>query len=157
MKILSLTIVILFTVLSVGCTKDVTSTSTSNQTVTENQTESATQNSTVSNSSSFQTLEHKTQGKLNVITENGTTYLQFDQSFQTDSGPDLVVVLHRGDVPSNSLQQKDYVSVARLEKIKGSQRYTVPKNLNLANFKSVGIWCRQFNVTFGYASLPASV
>ncbi|MDY6898910.1 MAG: DM13 domain-containing protein, partial [Cyanobacteriota bacterium] len=29
----------------------------------------------------------------------------------------------------------------------------IPENVNLADYKSVGIWCEEFNATFGYASL----
>ncbi|WP_353931753.1 DM13 domain-containing protein [Okeanomitos corallinicola TIOX110] len=157
MKFPHLAIFTLVTLLTVSCAKEVTSTPANNQTTTENQTESLTTvAAAVGKSTNFQTLEHKTQGKLTVTNENGTNYLQFDQSFKTDNGPDLFVVLYRGDVPPESgIKEKDYISVAALQKIKGSQRYALPQNVKLANFKSVAIWCRKFNATFGYASLPA--
>ncbi|MEO0844734.1 MAG: DM13 domain-containing protein, partial [Cyanobacteria bacterium J06643_5] len=28
--------------------------------------------------------------------------------------------------------------------------------VNLANYKSVGIWCEEFNATFGFASLKSA-
>ncbi len=31
--------------------------------------------------------------------------------------------------------------------------YEIPDDLELEDVQSVGIWCRQFNVTFGYAAL----
>nr|WP_198648332.1 DM13 domain-containing protein [Cyanothece sp. BG0011] len=33
----------------------------------------------------------------------------------------------------------------------GMQRYVVPEGINIANYKSVAIWCRKFNATFGSA------
>lgn len=156
MKLSHLVVLSFATLISVGCATEVTSTPNTNQIVTENKTKSVQKVAAVGNSSSFQTLEHNTQGKLSVSNNNGQNYLQFDKNFKTDNGPDLIVVLYRGDVPSKSIQEKDYVSLASLQKIKGSQSYAVPENINLANFNSVAIWCRKFNVTFGYAELPVS-
>ncbi|MBD2296254.1 DM13 domain-containing protein [Anabaena sphaerica FACHB-251] len=149
MKFPHLAIFTLFTLLTVSCGKEVTSTPIDNK-------PESVRNVTTSvvESGNFKTLEHSTQGKVSVISDNGISYLQFNQSFKTDSGPDLVVILHRGNVPSKSLKEQEYVSVAKLQNIKGSQRYALPKNVNLADFNSVAIWCRKFNVTFGYASLP---
>ncbi|MBK1988743.1 DM13 domain-containing protein [Sphaerospermopsis aphanizomenoides BCCUSP55] len=145
-----LAIFTLLTLLTFSCAKEVTSTPT------ENKPESVKNvAASVDKLTKFQTLEHKTQGKLSVSTENGISYLEFDQSFKTDNGPDLFVILYRGNVPPISgIKEKDYVSVAALQKISGSQRYALPKNLQLANFPSVAIWCRKFNATFGYARLP---
>lgn len=35
----------------------------------------------------------------------------------------------------------------------GAQRYALADNVNLADFRSVAVWCRKFNATFGYAPL----
>ncbi|NEQ63853.1 MAG: DM13 domain-containing protein, partial [Moorea sp. SIO4A1] len=48
---------------------------------------------------------------------------------------------------------QDYVTLARLQKFSGAQRYAIPDDLNLDEFGSVAVWCRRFNITFGYASL----
>ncbi|NJL64861.1 MAG: DM13 domain-containing protein [Methylacidiphilales bacterium] len=102
----------------------------------------------------FQAGEHLTQGNLHIITYKGRRYIEFDKSFKTDNGPDLFVILHRDrTVPIYGIKRKDYKSIARLQKIKGTQRYAIPNNVNLADFKSVAVWCRQFNATFGFATL----
>ncbi len=102
----------------------------------------------------FQAAEHPTQGKVRIITHRGKHYLEFDRSFKTAQGPDLFVILHRDrTLPISGLKEKDYVSVARLRRVQGRQRYELPQNINLADFKSVAIWCRKFNATFGFASL----
>jgi Electron transfer DM13 len=43
--------------------------------------------------------------------------------------------------------------LAPLTNFTGAQRYPIPDDLNLAEFKSAAIWCRQFNATFGAAAL----
>lgn len=102
----------------------------------------------------FRKAEHPTQGMVSVVNIKGKRYLKFDRNFKTDSGPDLFVILYRnGTVPVSGIRAKDYIKLGRLQKINGSQLYAVPKNVNLANYKSVAIWCRQFNATFGYAPL----
>jgi Electron transfer DM13 len=108
----------------------------------------------LSQTAMFQAGEHPTQGNVRIITYNGKPYLEFDKSFRTDNGPDLFVILHRDrTVPIYGIKQKDYKSIARLQKTKGTQRYAIPNNVNLADFKSVAVWCRQFNATFGFATL----
>ncbi len=103
---------------------------------------------------SFQAGEHPTQGNVRVILNQNKRYLEFDNSFKTDSGPDLFVILYRDrTVPIYGIKEKNYTSIARLKKIKGTQRYRIPDNVNLADFKSVAVWCRKFNATFGFAAL----
>ena len=94
-----------------------------------------------------------TNGQIKIINENGKKYLEFDQSFATDNGPDLKVVLHRNSFVSSSIDESDYIEIAPLESFRGQQRYLIPEDVDLANYATVAIWCRRFNVTFGYARL----
>ena len=102
------------------------------------------------NSGSFVAGEHSTQGNVRLVTENGKRYLMLDRAFKTDFGPDLFVLLHRSN-PPKQYRSQDYVNLGRLQGTSGAQRYALPANVNLAEFRSVAIWCRAFNVTFGYA------
>lgn len=112
-------------------------------------------------SGNFVSGEHPTQGTARIVTQNGKSFLELDQGFKTfEMGPDLVVVLHRSsDVisstlpPAYPLKEGDYVVLAPLQKFSGAQRYAIPTNVNLADFQSAVIWCRQFNATFGAATL----
>ncbi len=112
----------------------------------------------------FVSGEHTTQGTASIITNNGNSFLKLNQSFKTsDSGPDLVVILHRSDnvisstkPPSYPLKKGDYVILGRLQKFSGTQTYAIPNKINLANYKSAAIWCRKFNATFGAAKLSNS-
>ncbi len=131
-------------VLTIGC---------SNQTVTQTPTATTVTSADVK-PGKFQAGEHPTQGQVTVLKEAGKNYLEFDQNFQTNKGPDLYVILSRSEKPPVSgIKEKDYISIARLQKTSGNQRYALPNNINLQEFKSVAIWCRKFNVTFGYAVL----
>jgi Electron transfer DM13 len=132
--------------LSLGCT---------NQAATQTPTTAATTvDSAKAKTGQFQAGEHPTQGQVSVVKEQEKNYLEFDQNFKTDKGPDLYVILYRGEKPPISgIKEKDYVSIARLQNTSGNQRYALPNNIKLAEFKSVAIWCRQFNATFGYAAL----
>lgn len=106
-----------------------------------------------SQSGRFVDGDHPTQGTARIVTAN-PPYLEFDQGFKTDQGPDLFVLLHRQSVPKN-YQANTYVNLGRLKQVNGSQRYTIPADIDLGEFKSVVIWCRQFNATFGYAPLKS--
>ena len=103
-------------------------------------------------SGSFVKSEHPTQGMVTIINSGGTKYLKFDSSFKSDDGPDLIVLLHRQDSPKQ-YRKGNYLSLGRLQKVAGTQMYKIPAGVDIKQFKSVVIWCRQFNATFGFARL----
>jgi Electron transfer DM13 len=103
-------------------------------------------------SGDFIKSEHPTSGTAQIVMQNGKKYLKFDSSFQSEDGPDLFVVLHRQGSPKR-YSKADYISLGRLQKVKGQQMYRVPAGVDVAKFKSVVIWCRKFNATFGFAPL----
>lgn len=103
----------------------------------------------------FVTVEqdHATTGTARIVTENGQRYIEFDAAFDTARGPDVNVVLHKGaEIPVN-LTEGDYVTIAPLQSFTGAQRYLLAADVNLNDYQTVGIWCREFNVTFGYAPI----
>lgn len=102
----------------------------------------------------FVTVSHSTQGAVRMITANGKRYLEFDETFKTEGGPDVLVLLHRDRSPKEYQQQK-FVSLGHIQKFSGTQRYPIPDNVNLADFRSVVVRCRLFSVTFGYAPLSS--
>lgn len=99
--------------------------------------------------------EKPTSGTARIINVNGQRYIEFDSSFKTsEQGPDLHVILDTSQKPPQSYQNSNgYVNLGKLHKFNGTQRYPIPAAINLANFKSVVIWCRMANATFGYATL----
>jgi hypothetical protein len=102
-------------------------------------------------SGNFVAAEHPTAGTARIVTENGQRYLEFSADFLTDSGPDLFVLLHRSPTPE-TYAPEDYVNLGELQQVSGIQRYAIPAELDIADFNSAVIWCRQFNATFGFAS-----
>ena len=118
-------------------------------------------NSSTLKSGAFVSGEHETKGTVKIIQAQGKRYIELGQDFSTfDMGPDLVVILHRSNnvigttqPPAYPLIAKDYVVIAPLKSFKGLQRYEIGSNVNLAEYQSVGIWCRKFNATFGAATL----
>lgn len=133
-------------VLLVGCTsKTSTPTLSSATPIVETSTTALTK---------FITVSHSTKGAMRVITASGKRYIEFDNTFKTEGGPDVLVLLHR-DSPPQNYQQQDFVSLGRIQKFSGTQRYLIPDNVNLADFRSVVVRCRLFSVTFGYAPLDS--
>jgi Electron transfer DM13 len=100
----------------------------------------------------FVASEHPTTGMVKIMAMNGKKYLKFDSTFKSDSGPDLYVLLHRQGTPKD-YKKDNYVSLGRLKKVTGSQMYEIPADADISTFKSAVIWCRQFNATFGFATL----
>ncbi|PZO60765.1 MAG: electron transfer flavoprotein [Phormidesmis priestleyi] len=95
---------------------------------------------------------HPTSGTAQIVEENGQRYLEFDSAFSSQAGPDLFVLLHAESVP-NSYSPDKYVNLGPLQQVAGAQRYAIPADVAVNDFKSAVIWCRQFDVTFGYATL----
>ncbi|MGD1908871.1 MAG: DM13 domain-containing protein [Leptolyngbyaceae cyanobacterium] len=106
----------------------------------------------------FIPVEHAVSGQAYIETVGEETYLVLDEAFSTDSGPDLKIVLYKGeateggDVP-NQIAEDSYVTLAPIESFTGEQRYLIPVGINVDDYWAVSIWCRAFNVTFSYASL----
>lgn len=107
---------------------------------------------TVLVSGNFEKSEHPTSGTAKIVVKNGKKQLKFDSDFKSDNGPDLFVLLHRQDSPKN-YDKASYLNLGRLKKVSGQQMYLIPQGVDVAKFKSVVIWCRKFNATFGFAPL----
>ena len=106
-------------------------------------------------SGTFTTVEqdHPTSGTAQIIREGEQHYLVFSSDFTTATGPDVQVILYRGSSVPVNLAEGSYETIATLQSFDGGQSYIIPTGTDLSEFGAVGIWCRQFNVTFGYAAL----
>lgn len=95
------------------------------------------------------------QGNAQIITENETRYIVFDENFKADNAPDLTVVLTRDrQLKDTGLAEGTYTLVSELSANSGAQRYAIPSEVDVSEYGAIAIWCRQFNVTFGYVPLP---
>ncbi|MDY6898669.1 MAG: DM13 domain-containing protein, partial [Cyanobacteriota bacterium] len=104
-----------------------------------NRTTIAAKSNSIIASGSFVKQEKATTGQARIVNINGKNYLEFDRAFSTGEGPDVKVILHRNsNVPLN-IKEENYITLAPIKSFNGSQRYAIPENVNLANYKSVGI------------------
>ena len=62
-------------------------------------------------------------------------------------------ILNISKPPDYAIAENDYAVIAPLRSFNGKQRYEIPKNVQPDSYKSVAIWCRMFNATFGFAPL----
>jgi hypothetical protein len=82
--------------------------------------------------------------------ENGQRVLRLE-GFSSTNGPDLFVTLHTGANPEKDAGK--HLPIAKLKGNIGDQNYGLPAELDLSAYRSVVIWCRAFNIVFGYATL----
>ena len=104
-------------------------------------------------SGQFVTVKKQSTGSAQIISKDGKRYLELSTDFSTGKGPDVKVVLSRQAQVPDSIDEGSYVTLAPLQQFQGKQLYEIPSDIDLADFKSVALWCKQFNVTFGYAPL----
>jgi Electron transfer DM13 len=71
------------------------------------------------------------------------------EEFAVRNGPDLFVYLS----PSGKGYTKQAIELGRLKADRGNQNYRVPAGTDVTSAMSVVIWCRQFGVLFGTATL----
>ncbi len=105
-------------------------------------------------SGNFRGLDHETSGKaLLGKAEDGHYYVRFED-FNTENGPDLFVYL--STVPGDAQESDfpgEFIDLGNLKGNIGNQNYLVPDGTDLSKYRSVIIWCRRFNTTFGAAPL----
>ncbi len=107
----------------------------------------------VVSSGNFVTVKKQSTGSAQIISKDGKRYLELSSDFSTGKGPDVKVVLYRDSSTPESIEEGSYLSLALLEQFNGKQLFAIPDDVNLDEYGSVAIWCKQFNVTFGYAPL----
>ncbi len=94
----------------------------------------------------FVSAVHPTSGLASV---NATkTKLTFT-SFMSDNGPNLDIYL----VSDLSNVNADFINLGNIKGLSGTHSYDLPANVDFAVYKHVVVWCSDFNVNFGYATL----
>ena len=85
---------------------------------------------------------------------DGRHTLRFE-NFRTTNGPDLYVYMAKHESPAVAADVTDngYVSLGKLKGNIGDQNYAVPADVNIAEYRSVVIWCELFGVLFSPATL----
>ena len=94
---------------------------------------------------------HYGSGKVSVYND----LLHLEQDFNVGPGPKYHVYLvpDAGITPDTRVQDTMFVDLGRLKAFSGGQNYPIPEGINLNNYKTVVIWCEQFDVLISPAAL----
>jgi hypothetical protein len=94
---------------------------------------------------------HYGKGKVSVYPQ----LVRLEADFEVGPGPKFHVYLvpEANVTPATKVAQTMFVDLGRLRAFKGSQNYPLPAGVDLANYKSVVIWCEQFGVLISPAAL----
>jgi hypothetical protein len=104
---------------------------------------------------SFHTNAHDTRGMATVLElPDGRRVLRLT-NFATSNGPDVRVYLVAApDVQDDqTVKTAGFVELGAMKGNIGDQNYEIPPTLDLANYRTVTIWCKRFSVNFGSAPL----
>ena len=84
--------------------------------------------------------------------------LFLEKDFEVGPGPAFHVYLapKAGIRQSSDVRGTMFVDLGKLRAFKGSQNYEIPAGVDLKDFPSVVIWCRQFGVLISPADLEFS-
>lgn len=104
-------------------------------------------------SGKFVTVKKQSTGSAQIITKEGKRYLELSSDFSTGDGPDVKVVLYRQAIVPEAIDEGSYVTLAPLQQFEGKQLFAIPDDINLEDYASIALWCKQLNITFGYAPL----
>ena len=106
----------------------------------------------------FHSNAHETSGTATVLDlGDGRRVLRLT-SFATSNGPDVrVYLVAADDVKDNeTVKTAGFVELGPMKGNIGDQNYDIPATVDLANYRTVTIWCRRFSVNFGSAPLARS-
>lgn len=95
--------------------------------------------------------KHTVSGGYHIVTEGDKRFLVLDSTFALDGAPDPYIVLSADDIGSG----KGTLNLGRLRQQKGSSTFAIPAGTDLAQFHTVVVYCKKFNVTLGAAALAA--
>ncbi len=94
---------------------------------------------------------HYGRGRVTVYAD----LLHLADDFTVGPGPAFHVYLvpQKTVTPDTKVAQTMFVDLGRLRAFKGSQVYPIPEGVDLKNYGSVVIWCKQFGVLISPATL----
>ncbi len=99
---------------------------------------------------------YKLDGSWEIRNIGGQTEIRFSDDFKTKNGPDVKLFLSPrpiSEVTAETLRENSF-NIGVLKSNSGAQTYTVPNDLNLADYRSVVIHCEAYAVTWGGFDIP---
>ncbi|MFY7909210.1 MAG: DM13 domain-containing protein [Emticicia sp.] len=94
----------------------------------------------------FESAVHATSGVVKIYEDKDKKRTLVFENFKTDAGPDLRIYLAEDRSVTNFIQITDKVQ-------NGNLSLAIPANADFKKQNHVLIWCRQFSVLFGFATL----
>lgn len=96
---------------------------------------------------------HKGAGQATLYELPDTSHVVRFEDFRTTNGPALVVYLSKHPDPTKAadVADNDFLSLGDLKGNVGNQNYPLPPETDVAQYKSVVIWCELFGVLFSPA------
>jgi len=95
-------------------------------------------------------------GNWSVETEGSKTYLVLHSNFKTSKGPDLKLFLTKKSVSSigkSETIEKHGLLLGELKSFKGEQRYLIPNNISISEFKSLVVHCEKYTKVWGVTAI----
>lgn len=121
---------------------------------TSNQENDSSENDTVSQEKIIEseafpivdTKAHPASGQVRIIQTGDETIVRYE-NYKTINGPDVRVYL------AKDLDAKEYVDLGPLKGTEGNINYSVPKGVDISEYKYALTWCEDFSVLFNSADL----
>lgn len=99
-------------------------------------------------SGTFASVGEKTgSGSVQIVTENGTSRVELGDDFAVQQGPDLYIGFGNDGVVDVA------TLITPLKATSGAQTYDLPKSINVADYKQIFIYCKEFSTVFSAADL----
>jgi hypothetical protein len=92
------------------------------------------------------TTGHPATGSVRVLQTAEGTVIRYED-FETINGPNLHIYL------ANDLDAEDYFDLGEIKGTRGNINYTIPNEVDIADYKYVMYWCVPFGVLFNYAEI----
>ena len=92
------------------------------------------------------TPAHPASGVVRIVRTADETLLRYE-NYKTINGPDVRVYL------AKDLEAKEYVDLGPLKGTEGNINYSVPKDVDISQYRYALTWCEDFSVLFNSADL----
>ena len=93
---------------------------------------------------------HQARGSFEVATVSGASELHLGKDFSVEKGPDVYVVLSKGEKGGAT-----GLSLGKLKQFSGEQALAIPAGTDLAAYSHVVLWCKKYDTTMGAAPLAS--
>lgn len=106
------------------------------------------------NSTEWVGKTYQVNGHWSIDTVDSQQYFLLGDDFSTNPGPDVKVYLTTLPIdqigPRDAVDQTEgVVFLGPLQAAKGAQRYPIPAEVDLADFKSIVLHCKAYSVVWG--------